>query len=103
MLQNKTHAGASQFGTQGLGAGGGTILPEKGAFAIKWPPAGILRVRSLNLEANCKWGVFLLIIPWQLASKDFSCFAPFFTLQRNSRRDPASDLFGKKVEEGLRW
>lgn len=52
MLENKTHAGASQFGTQGLGAGGGTILPEKGASAIKRPPAGVLRVRPLNLEAN---------------------------------------------------
>lgn len=34
MLEDKMHAGPSQFGTQGLGAGGGTILQENGAPAI---------------------------------------------------------------------
>lgn len=34
MLENKTNAGPSQFSTEGLGAGGGTTLPEKGAPAI---------------------------------------------------------------------
>lgn len=34
MLENKTHVGPFQLGTQGLGAGGGTALPENRAPTI---------------------------------------------------------------------